>query len=77
MKHTPFKSLPLLLSLSLLLGAFANVSALNYADGRTWYCSSAVGVPCTSKNASPRQVQREKCPSLDLGYGAGRGLWRP
>ena len=43
-KYTPFKSLPLLLSLSLLLGSFANVSVLNYAAGRTWYCSAAVCV---------------------------------
>ena len=50
MKYTPFKSLPLLLSLSRLLGAFANVSVLNYAPGRTWYRAAAVGVPCTSKN---------------------------
>ena len=50
MKYTPFKSLPLQLSLSLLLGAFANVSVLNYAPGRTWYRAAAVGVPCTSKN---------------------------
>ena len=49
MKYTPFKSLPLLLTLSQLLGAFANVSVLNYAPGRTWY-RAAVGVPCTSKN---------------------------
>ena len=49
MKYTPFKSLPLLLSLSRLLGAFANVSVLNYAPGRTWYRAAAVGVPCTSK----------------------------
>ena len=56
MKYTPFKSLPLLLlSLSLLLGAFANVSVLNYAPGRTWYRAAAVGVPCTSKNVTQRK----------------------
>ena len=57
MKHTPFKSQPSLLSLSLLLGAFANVSVLNYAAaGRTWYRAAAVGVPCTSKKGLPRLI---------------------
>ena len=55
MEYTPFKLLPLLLSLSLLLGAFANVSVLNYAPGQTWYRAAAVGVPCTSKKGLPRQ----------------------
>ena len=67
MKHTPFKSQP-----SLLLGAFANVSVLNYAPGRTWYRAAAVGVLCTSKNkiyygitnpAFQQQKKIKKCAS--------------